>query len=815
MKKVCALVFLISLFVPSMAKAQAILNNLPPSLLKELSSQQGLSNPATAVMSPSSLPGPRAKKTKVSVSKIKKKGQGVSLLESLYRRAYLGAMGEYGIRRGVGFGGGELVSQIKGLTQFGYNLFSQMSSNVSNLVVPGGNYVLGPGDVLNIRIWGTNIDAQVVSTIARDGTINLPKVGVIYIAGTRLKDARKVILREALKYIQGINIRVSLKSLRSIEVYVLGAVNSPGLQMVPAFSTVLNALMQAGGVKKIGSLRRIRVYRNGRLYKKVDLYDFILKGDTHSDILLADRDVIFVPHIGKTVAIVGAVKQSGIYELKDEKDLKDILGFTGSVLPQAFLGRIYIRRYSNNREFVVKDIDASTSSMWRHVPIRDGDLIEFTYVNNSWPKTVQLLGHVWRPETFNYRKGLRLSDVLSSPSQLRPGAITDFCLLYRYNPSTTLFDVKRIPLGEVFAHKFDMPLRPYDRIKVLSRKEYGISYKVVIEGAVWRPGNYIYRPGLTLKGLLALAGGPKMGANLGHIELSRQHISASSVLTQHVVLSYGRDGNFKLMPLDYVFVPLIKDAYELKTVTIKGEVRYPGTYRIKAGEKVSDLIIRAGGFTPYAYFYGAKYTNKKAREIQQRSINSLIQELELRANTAVSTQVQTAVSKEEIEGVKAMEIGIQRFIKRLKNIKPEGRVAISLTDLKTFRGSKYDFELSDGDTLYIPRRPNFVAVVGSVYSPGAFLYDSNKRVKDYLKMAGGPTKNADSKYIYVLKANGEVISKAQGGFFNSFMEQKLMPGDTIVVPENFERIPYLRLIKDISDIVFKIATTAGVAIAVF
>ena len=174
------------------------------------------------------------------------------------------------------------------------------------------------------------------------------------------------------------------------------------------------------------------------------------------------------------------------------------------------------------------------------------------------------------------------------------------------------------------------------------------------------------------------------------------------------------------------------------------------------------------------------------------------------------------MSNEDAQAAKAAQSSIQALINRLKTIRAEGRVSIFLTDLKSFKGSRYDIELNDGDTLEIPKRPNFVAVVGSVYSPGAFLYEANKPLKFYLQKSGGPTKTADEDYVYVLKANGEVISRAQhSGLFTRFYSMKLMPGDTIVVPENLERVPYLRLVKDLTDIVFKIATTAGIALAIF
>ncbi|GAB6888160.1 SLBB domain-containing protein [Desulfothermus okinawensis JCM 13304] len=720
--------------------------------------------------------------------------KGVSRIESLYRDRYFG-------------------EKQKNLKQFGYNLFANVSPQLTKLAVPDENYILGPGDKLKIRIWGTDVDSEYECTVDRDGTIDVPKIGVLTVSGLKLKGARDFIFKEAKKYAQGIKLKVSLSELRSVEVYILGAVNSPGLYMLPAFSTAFNALVYAGGVEKTGSLRKIYIYRDNKLFKKVDLYDFILKGDTSSDIILKDKDVVFVPPIGSTIALMGAVKQPGIYEISGEKDIGDILKTTGDVLPQGSLSRVYLRRYKDNKEFVIKDIECDAQGLWKNTPIKDGDLLEVKYILNEWPKTVKLEGHVWREEVFKYKKGLKLSDILYSREILKPRAITDYCLLYRYDEKSTQFRVQRIPLEKVLEKKFDMDMKPYDRVKILSLDDFGIKYNVTIMGAVWKPGTYEYHPGMTVSDLIALAGGFKKGVNKEKIDLSRQIITNTEVKTIHLNVDMSKTNSITLEPMDYVFVPIVKDAYVLKTVTIKGEVKFPGTYRIRDGEKLSDLIIRAGGFTKDAYFYGAKFLNQRAREIQQKSLDDLIGELELRANQSITEGLQSAVTKEEVESYKAAQLSIKGFINKLKTIKPEGRITILLTDLASFKGSKYDFALDDGDELIIPKRPNFVAVMGSVYSPGAFLYEPGKTLGEYLKLSGGPTKTADKDYIYVLKANGEVYSRQQVGFFSSFENYKPMPGDTIVVPENFERVPYLRLIKDISDIVFKIATTAGVAIA--
>jgi protein involved in polysaccharide export with SLBB domain len=264
-----------------------------------------------------------------------------------------------------------------------------------------------------------------------------------------------------------------------------------------------------------------------------------------------------------------------------------------------------------------------------------------------------------------------------------------------------------------------------------------------------------------------------------------------------------------------VFVPKEKDSDRLKTVEIGGEVRYPGVYRIGAREKLSDLVARAGGFTEDAYYFGTKFTSEKARDIQQASIDRLIHELEIRARQVVAEQAQKASSAEDAQSAKVAEGSIEGLVGRLKSVRAEGRVTIQLANLETFRNSPYDFVLDDGDKLLVPKKPSFVAVVGSVYSPSSFLYQPDLRLEDYLDKSGGPTGTADKKHIFVLKANGEVVSKAQSGtFFSAFDSMTLMPGDTLVVPEDLERIPYVKLVKDVADIVFKIATTAGIAYAI-
>lgn len=699
------------------------------------------------------------------------------------------------------------------LSQFGYNLFSSGKITPSSLAVPDDNYQLGPGDTLQVRIWGANVDSEFTGTINREGHLNIPRVGIVPMSGVKFGQAGKVIRKEAEKYVQGINLSVSLARLRSVEVYVVGEVPNPGLQLVPAFSSVLEGLLSSGGVNKSGSLRTLQLFRDNRLYRTIDLYDLLLAGSRSSDVQLQNRDVIFVPPLGRTAAVAGAIAKPAIFELKDESSLADLVKLGGGLLPQGFSGRLYLRRFEANNQFSVQDLtDAVAGDRLRDMPLQGGDLLEVTFLGSQRPQVVKLTGNVWREDVFTSRPDLKLSDVLTSPELLKPEAITDFAMLHRYDSGKAAYQSLKIPLAQVFTREYDLPLQPYDRIEILAKSTYGISEPVRIGGAVWKPGDYEFSPGLTLKDLVAQAGGTRFGANQERIDISRQTIDKEQTQTAHYVSALGED--FTLQPYDYVFVRAVKDANTFKNVTLSGEVLYPGTYRIQDGEKLSDLIARAGGFTEYAYFYGAVFTSAQAKVVQQKSIDKLLADLEIRVETGLSDQAQTADNAGDAAVLQAQRTALRRLLEQLRKIGASGRMSLHLAAAGALKGSPYDFTLEDGDSLHVPKRPNFVSVVGSVYTPNSFLFQPDLTLGDYLAKSGGPTENAAPKYIYVLKANGEVVARSNDHLlFRSFENTNLMPGDTIVVPEDVEKIPYLRLVRDVSDIIFKIAVTAGIALA--
>ena len=941
-------------------------------------------------------------------SDLKKTKSGIinrSIIEESYRLQYSPVLAEQLSNLQAGFEGRVLVERQ--LVQYGYGTFSSDNLKASQRVIVSDDFILGPGDRLRVNMWGAGPTFQFESTIAADGTITFPQVlGVVPVAGIRYGDIQNVISDEVSKYVQGVNVRVTVVEPRSLEIYVVGQVRSPGLMMAPAFSTVLDALALAGGPIKVGSLRKISIFRAGKLLKELDLYDILLKGDAENDVILEDKDVIHVPYIGPTAAVVGSVLRPGIFELKNENTgLDKVLALAGGALAQSGV-TIAVKRFIKTADKGQKDdfglwggkiidvVSANQDDNLSGVKIKDGDLVEILFVQDRFapkvsligevwnaqnilyqpgmtlstlipgpevlkpdaytkevvihrfdPKKVQfidivapldevlagkpgiklmprdvvlvrtdviqrefpydvkltghvwqpltltyqegmtltdlipgpevlkpnaltkeviihrfdpekvqfidlaapleevwagkpsielkprdvievkadvvhrdfpddvtLTGHIWQPLTLTYSKGMLITDLVTGPEILKPGAITDFCFLKRYLPAETQYRTIRVPLALVLTGKYNINLQPHDRIIILSEEEFGRKQIVELRGAVWKPGSYDYMNDLSVADLIALGGGTKQGADLSRVEISRQRIVNDETKVEHFLVDISRGGlGMILQPFDSIRIPRVKGVGDIETVRISGEIRFPGAYTLKSGEKLSDLIIRAGGFLPDAYLFGAKFFSQHAKAIQQAGINRMIDELEFRvagaAASAASAVVQTGEGS--TDAAAAQQTAQAAFVSKLRGIEASGRVSISLVDLNTFRNSKFDFELEDGDALHIPKIPSFISVVGSVYSPNSYLFQDDLNVEDYLEMAGGPTKTSDEGYIYVLRANGEVMASTSMSFFDSLMSKRLMPGDVVVVPEDLERVPYLQMIKGVTEVVYNLAVAAG------
>ena len=625
---------------------------------------------------------------------------------------------------------GNYFEQPQTLRQFGYDIFSRRSGfEAAQLMPVGPDYLLGPGDELRVNIWG-KVNSNIAVTIDRDGQVNFGEFGTLHLAGLTFAEAKDYLLQELSRYYKTSEVRmnVSLGALSSIRVFVVGRAASPGSYTISSMSTLLNALIISGGPDRNGSLRDIRVMRNGKTVTVFDAYDLLLKGDKSRDIRLMPDDVIFMPPVGPLVAVSGYVKSPGIYEFKGRITLQDTIEMAGGKSDLAFLGRVRIDRVTDDGRIVAIEspIEGSDS-----MEIRPGDVVAiFEAVSDR--KVVRLFGAVERDGAYAIGKELTVSRLIALAGGLKP---------YAYKKQAELTRVVPTPAGP-------------------ETKKVNIDLE------------------------RALAGDP------AH--------------------------DIALLDNDYLFIRNVPEWELYRTVAIRGEVKFPGTYTIEKGETLDSLIDRAGGFTDKAYLKGAFFSRVSVRDLQQLQIEDLARRLEFELLGSSAETAETTLDPQSVLQLKQATEQKRFLIAKIRAAKASGRIAIELEPFDRFKGSQYNIALEEGDELYIPSNPAQVQVIGSVYNQTSFIYSPDTSVSGYLKMAGGFTKNADEEEIYILKVNGTAISKrSSSGWFSSFSSKSLDPGDTILVPEKIEKVVWLREVKDITQILYQIAVTAGVLIVAF
>ena len=631
------------------------------------------------------------------------------------------------------------------IRQFGYDLFTRPADSFappSNVPV-GPDYVVGPGDEIRITVWG-KVEGMWDVTVDRDGNVTLPKIGVVGVTGLTFSELKGFLHKEISRYYTGFEMNVSMGSLRSMKVYVVGNAKSPGSYEVSSLSSLVNALFVSGGPARTGTMRDVQVKRNGTTITHFDMYDFLLNGDKSRDIRLMPEDVVFIPAIGPLVGIAGNVRVPAIYELRHETKLLDLFKMAGGLASTAYKGRVQVQR-TQDHQFRT---------------LFEGDLV----------------------------------DLESSPDK-------------------------------------NFALMDGDLVKVFAVTEASNTVKLV--GAVANEGDYAIVPGETrLSDVVSKAGGMLYYAS-DEAELTRVSVTQSGPVTElfNINISLAIKGdpehNIPLQINDYVFVRTVPEWKLYRTVSVSGEVKYPGTYTIKMGERLSSLIERAGGYTKRAYLRGAVFTRNSVRDIQQKALSEMIERLEREMFTSGSLEASAAASSEEVASRTLVMEQKRKFIESLKQLKATGRMSIKLANPRLLKNTEYDIEFEDGDSLVIPMRNSVVSVMGSVMSKGSFVYTTEIDYKDYISMAGGYTAYADTDNIYVLKVDG-TARKLTSGFLSwnssqsrwemsSFGEEikEIEPGDTIVVPEKLERIAWLRETKDLTQILYQIAVTAGVLIVAF
>jgi polysaccharide export outer membrane protein len=730
-----------------------------------------------------------------------------------------------------------LPSGEQALKPFGYDLFEGTPSTfapVSDIQVPI-DYVVGPGDTLVVQLYG-NEPVIYELTVQRDGRVNFPKLGPIMVSNMSFDAARTAIERRVSDQLIGTRASVTMGDLRSIRVFVLGDAEKPGSYSVSGLSTMTNAIFVSGGVKKIGSLRTIELKRNGRVVTTLDLYDLLLRGDTSNDRQLLPGDVIFIPPVGKTVSVYGAVKRPAIYELKTETTVTQAVEIAGGLLPDADakLGQLERIRPSQLREMRNVDLTASPS---RETELANGDKLQIPMMRPTLENSVVLTGFVFRPGQFEYRPGMRLTDVVGSFDELRPNADQHYIMIRRESPPDESIEVISADLVRALAGRgsaSDPELRPRDTIYVfdLSADRGRILAPVIrdlelqatpetpeqvvsIDGRVKAPGHYPLEPKMHVSDLIRAGGSLEAAAFRGEAELTRYVVDGDARKTELVpvdlaAIRRGDPGaDLALKPYDILVIKPIPKWVEPGFIELAGEVRFPGKYPIHQGETLSSVLQRAGGLTDLAFAEGAVFIREELKKREKDQLELLATRLQgdLAALSLEAVISSGATNSSAGAGAAAQSLAVgQQLMSQLRDTKPVGRLVIDVARVtRGPPGAPDDVIIRDGDKLLIPKKAQEITILGEVQSPTSHVFVAGLTRDEYIARSGGTTQKADRKRIYVVRANGDVMSGQRSGWFRRSQSAEIRPGDTIVVPLDTERVRALPVWQAVTTIIYNLA----------
>ena len=778
--------------------------------------------------------------------------------------------------------------------RFGLDVFrnSVNQPDVIPMDLPvGPDYVVGTGDSLAIDLWGS-VSQRLVRLVDREGRVALPETGPLLVSGKNLGQIQFEIQHALRSVFREVSADVSLSRVRTVRVYVVGDVTTPGAYDISSLSTPLNALFAAGGVTPRGSLRALRHSRGTQLVQQVDAYDLLLHGVRADLKRLEDGDTLLVPPLGPQVTVDGMVRRPGIYELLDERSLADVLALAGGILPTAALRHIEVQRVQAHEKRTMLTLDLASNPDQGEVEkqldafkTQDGDQVHIFPIAAYNEDAIYLQGHVLRPGRYSYKPGMKVTDLISSYADLLPEPAPHYAEIVRLNPpdfhpsvesfdifaalanpvsAPTLnrldtvrifsrFDFERPPdisvggavrapgdyrttgeahlrdavylaggitpdaaldSAQLFRTQADGTLRilsidlgealagnPLDNVVIQARDRLLIHRKmesidaptVNVTGEVAKPGRYPLTSNMRAGDLIRVAGGLKRSAFADTADLTRFQTNNTSTVRMEVKLASALAGNVNEdVPLrneDVLAIRQIAQWNDLgASVTVWGEVEHPATYGIEPGERLSSLLKRCNGFTTEAYPYGAALIRKDVREVEMRSHLELVNRIKAEETYLKSLPEGDADQKNaKLTAIAQTETALQQ----LEATAPIGRLVVHIpSNLGSLAKSPADVALRDGDELIIPKRNNYVVVSGQVFNPTAVSYLPGRSAKWYLSQSGGVTQIADKSAVFVVRADGSVLSsKNNSGFWSGDpMNAVLKPGDSIVVPEKAPKI---------------------------
>nr|WP_320916614.1 SLBB domain-containing protein [Bacteroides intestinalis] len=655
---------------------------------------------------------------------------------------------------------------------FGHDVFTNRNLTFEpsiNLATPV-DYRLGPGDEVIIDVWGAS-ENTIRQSISPEGTIQVSGLGPVQLSGMTVKDANAYLQREFSKIYSGISgseptsqIKLTLGDIRTIQINIMGEVAVPGTYTLSSFSSVFHALYRAGGVNKIGSLRSIKVVRNGKTIADLDVYDYLMKGKMKDDIRLQEGDVIIVNPYESLVRIAGKVKRPMFYEMKPTETVATILNYAGGFTGDAYKKAVRIIRKSG-REHQVYNVDEMDYSVFR---LDDGDSISVDAVLKRFENRVEIRGAVYRSGLYELSGTVNtVKQLIKKAEGLRGDAFLNRALLDRENEDLS-HEVIAVDLGGLLKGTVaDIPLQKNDILYIPSIHDLKEEETISIHGEVASPGTFLFSKNMTIEDLLVQSGGLLEAAATTKVDITRRikdpkSTSFSSVLGKTYSfdikdgLVVGGEGDFHLEPFDEVYVRKSPAYRKQQNVVVAGEVLFGGNYAlVKKNERLSDLISKAGGITPDAYVKGARLIRKMTEEEQRRQADAV--------RMARMGEGKDSISVEKL------------------NISDTYTVGINLEKAISNPGSDFDLVLREGDVLFIPEYINTVKISGAVMSPNTVLYKRGESLRYYINQAGGYGNLAKKKKAYVVYMNGTVSR------LKSRDKKAIEPGCEIIVPSKEEK----------------------------
>lgn len=659
---------------------------------------------------------------------------------------------------------------INGLLIYGSEIFTKdnltFEPNV-NMATPN-HYVFGAGDQINVDVFGYSDKTQKY-TISPDGTIRIPNIGPVKLAGLSISDARAKLINVMSKLYPGLKggntgIELTLAQMRSIRVNLIGEITRPGTYTLSSVSTIANAMYAAGGPTSIGSYRNIELVRAGKVIAHFDLYRYLFNGDLSENKLLQDDDVVRVAAYAARVELRGAVKRKAIYELKPTETLKDVFDYAGGLADAANRSSVKVFRYGSvEQEVLSLDVDQASA-----FSIKTGDRILVDEVSKRFTNRVVINGAVITKGSFSITNLPTLKDLLDK-AKLEEDAYLERAFIRRLGNDMQP-EIVSIDLREVLAGKQNLTLKREDSIHVYRSRELMPDYTIEVEGEVNSPSKYPFASNIRIQDVVLLAGGFKDGATKKLVEVSRRIRDANteSSFSYAKVYTVDLDKTTNDAALDYVLEPF--DIVEIRRspnyrpqgkITIEGEVNYPGNYSIQgAQERISDLIKRAGGLKPGAYAEGALLLRKTF----EGEANKNSQVLQSKINTFRASFTDTAKAA-------AADSLLMTDLKR---------VNLDLSKALANPGSIYDFYMIDGDVLSVPQPLQTVQTFSGVYFPKKILYRPHLSFKRVIKESGGALPTGQLGRAYVLYPNGKIKSAHRYVLFRTY--PRLKPGAEVYVP---------------------------------